>query len=72
MTNEVHLNQLKPHPRNTEIYGEDQHIKDLAESIQKHGLQKALVITQNFVIVSGHSRYQALKMIGATKGEVRK
>ena len=69
MTNEVHLNQLKPHPRNTEIYGEDQHIKDLAESIQKHGLQKALVITQNFVIVSGHSRYQALKMIGATKAK---
>ena len=69
MIKDVPVNLLKPHPRNVEIYGEDQHIKDLAESIQKHGLQKALVITQDFVIVSGHSRYQALKMIGATKSK---
>ena len=69
MIKDIPVNLLKPHPRNTEIYGEDQHIKDLAESIQKHGLQKTLVVTQDFVIVSGHSRYQALKMIGAEKAK---
>ena len=63
---EVELNSLVPHPKNAEIYG-DEDVSDLIESIKKYGMVSPLVITENGVIISGHRRARACKTLGIQK-----
>lgn len=47
---------LLPHPRNVTIYGEDEDVTQLVESIRTSGWIKPLVITPDRVVISGHRR----------------
>jgi hypothetical protein len=61
------VSSLKPSPENTQLYRcvhEDPDIDELAESIQRRGLQEPLVVTADNYIVSGHRRHAALLRIG--------
>ncbi|MFL0194849.1 ParB N-terminal domain-containing protein [Clostridium sp. WILCCON 0269] len=58
----IDINLLKPHPRNREIYGEED-IKELANKINESKFIKSLVISQDNVIVSGHRRYAACLLL---------
>lgn len=55
---------LSPHPKNEELYGEEQLPVDFVESIDRHGIREPLVITDEDRIVSGHRRWQASKELG--------
>jgi ParB/RepB/Spo0J family partition protein len=63
MSETISLSLLKPHPRNVEIYGEED-VSDLAARIRQSNWIKPLVITQANVIISGHRRWQAAKSLG--------
>jgi len=56
---QVSPNLLKPHPRNSSIYGEDEDATELVELISQSGWVKPLVVTPSFRIVSGHRRWKA-------------
>lgn len=66
----ISLNILKPHPLNSEIYG-DAADADLVESIEANGILTPILITGDKaeigpnVIISGHRRYYAAKRLGA-------
>lgn len=59
----IDITLLKPHPRNFEIYGEED-IKQLAEKIKISGWIKPLVINKDNVIISGHRRCYACLGLG--------
>lgn len=59
----VPLSMLKMHPKNIEIYGEED-VTTLAQSIAESGWIKPLTVTPEYVIVSGHRRYQAAAQLG--------
>jgi ParB/RepB/Spo0J family partition protein len=63
MIKEVDINSLKPHPKNIEIYGNED-IKDLVDSIRQYGLKQPIMITDKNVIISGHRRVKACKQLG--------
>ena len=52
--------ELRPHPANKSIYGDEPVDQDLVESIRKFGVKEAIVITSDGVILSGHRRVKAL------------
>ena len=62
--NQVDPKTLKPHPRNSSIYGENEDISKLIESICQSGWIKPLVITSDNVIISGHRRWEAALELG--------
>jgi hypothetical protein len=55
---------LKPHPRNASLYGEDESVDDLVELIGNSNWLKPLVITPDFIIISGHRRWKAALQLG--------
>jgi N6-adenosine-specific RNA methylase IME4/ParB-like chromosome segregation protein Spo0J len=58
------VSELRPHPRNVGIYG-DENIDELAERIQSSGgWIKPLVITSHGMIISGHRRWKAAQKLG--------
>jgi len=67
---EINLSLLKPHPLNSEIYG-DAADADLVESIESNGILTPILITGDKaeigpnVIISGHRRYYAAKKLDA-------
>src|SRR5436190_2300890 len=62
----VDINLLKPHPRNIEIYGNED-ITALQQSIEESGWIKPLTVNPEHVVISGHRRYRAAKALGYTK-----
>lgn len=64
----INVKDLKPHPMNTQIYGEED-IKELAEKIKESGWVKPLVITPDGTIISGHRRLKACLMLGIEEVE---
>ena len=61
----VRLGDLKNHPKNSEIYELDNEpINDLADQMDKLGLQHPIIITDDNVIVSGHRRVKAANKLG--------
>jgi len=60
----IGLDQLKPHPRNEEIYGSTESIADLVELIQLKGYVQPLTVKTDGTIVSGHRRWRALSALG--------
>jgi ParB/RepB/Spo0J family partition protein len=55
---------LKPHPRYRKIYGEDEDISQLVESIRTSGWWRPLLVTPKRTIVSGHRRWRAALELG--------
>lgn len=60
----IGLDQLKPHPRNEEIYGSTESIADLVELIQLKRYVQPLTVKTDGTIVSGHRRWRALAALG--------
>jgi ParB family chromosome partitioning protein len=60
---QVSLHLLTPHPRNASIYGTDEDVSDLVELIAESNWVEPLVITPNYVIVSGHRRWKACQIL---------
>lgn len=60
---QIDPNLLKPHPRNYQIYG-DEDVSELAELIRSCGWIKTLVVTANNTIISGHRRWKATLALG--------
>lgn len=60
---QININELKPHPRNSEFF--DDMTGDawnaFKESISTSGIIEPIVVTQDMVIVSGHQRVRAAK-----------
>lgn len=63
MAEMIEIKKLKPHPKNSEVYGEED-VSELVESIKKHGMHKEIIVNKDFVIISGHRRYNAALEIG--------
>jgi hypothetical protein len=58
---EIDINELKPHPKNKEIYGDDD-VSDLVTLIEARGkIIRPLLIKRDFTIISGHRRWKAAK-----------
>ena len=57
------ISELKPHPRNEEIYGENENVDELVASIKKSGVVTILTITKDNVIMAGHRRWRACKQL---------
>lgn len=56
------LRDLKPYPKNAKKHSKEQ-IKNVAESIKEFGWQQPIVVDDNNVIIIGHCRYQAAKLL---------
>lgn len=58
----VNPNQLKPHPKNAEIYFD---LNDgLDKSIKQHGILRPIIVNRDFVILDGHRRWVRAKKFG--------
>jgi len=55
---------LKPHQKNSAIYGESEDVTELIELIRMSGWVKPLVITPTGTIISGHQRCKAVLALG--------
>jgi len=62
-----HPRELKPHPLNIEIYGEENVDSDLVKSIKLKGILEPLVIKEDNTILSGHRRWKAAKSLKISK-----
>ena len=60
------INDLKEHPLNIKIYGNEIVDNDLVENIKNNGLLVPLTIKKDGTIISGHRRFKALKEIDIT------
>jgi len=68
--------ELEPHPKNAEIYGDTGDVSQLdetfVESIREKGVLEPLVITDGKQIISGHRRWLAAKATDTETVPVRK
>ncbi len=55
---------LKPHLRNSTIYGLDEDVTELVAMIRISGWVKPLVVTPTGTIISGHQRWKAVLALG--------
>ena len=64
---------IREAPENVGIYGEitDAEVEKLAESMKKHGILEPLVLTLDFILVSGHRRFRAARLAGIERLPVR-
>lgn len=60
---QAHPDQLKPHPKNAEVYG-DSADSGLVDSIRSLGVQQAIYAKRDGTIISGHRRWYAAKTAG--------
>ena len=68
----MRVDSLKPNPINSEIYDDNQSaLNDLKESIQQNGLLEPITIDESDMVISGHRRLSALKMIGIKNVDCR-
>lgn len=66
---QIEVSKLKPHPRNNEFFdditGDQWNV--FLESIQTSGIVEPIIITQDNVIVSGHQRIRAARILHIDK-----
>ena len=58
------LSELKQHPKNKLIYGVEEDLSDLVESVKELGVLEPIMINKKNVIISGNSRWRAAKIAG--------
>lgn len=66
-----HPEDLTPHPKNEEIYVDDDLPPDFIDSIRDHGVREPLVVTPDDRIISGHRRWRAARQVGLESVPVR-
>ena len=59
------ISELKPHPLNEEIYGENESIDELVATMRKSGIVTIMTITDDNVIIAGHRRWKSCKQLVA-------
>jgi len=73
---DVHPDDLTPHPKNQEIYGDTEDADDLndefVESIKQKGVLEPLTVTSDGKIISGHRRWVAAQEVNLSTVPVRK
>lgn len=62
----VPIGQLTPHPKNPKKHNDD----GIEKSIGTHGYVEPIVVDENFQILSGHGRWEALKKLGYTTVDI--
>ena len=66
----MRITDLKPHPKNEEIYGYDEVITDLVDRIHQSGQVHTLVVNQEGYILAGHRRRRACMELGIKEVDV--
>lgn len=61
---EMKVADLKPHPKNEEIYGANEDISDLVAKIKKSGRVHTMTVNSNGVVLAGHRRLKACIELG--------
>jgi DNA modification methylase len=59
----VPISSLRPYERNARIHSPHQ-IREIASSMEKFGVTTPILIDRNRVVVAGHARLEALKLLG--------
>jgi hypothetical protein len=59
------LSQLNPNPRNARTHSRRQ-IRQIADSIAAFGFNSPILVDENAVIIAGHGRVEAAKLLGMT------
>lgn len=59
----VALDHIKPHPRNTRTHSKKQ-IRQIADSIRAVGFASPVLIDENGVLLAGHGRLEAARLLG--------
>ena len=62
----VPIDKIKPYEKNAKKHSKRQ-IEKIANSIEQFGWKQNLVIDNNGVLVVGHGRYEAAKLLGLTE-----
>ena len=62
-TYEVSVSEIRPYEKNNKKHPKSQ-IEDIAESIKQFGFKQPIVVDKNKVIIIGHGRFEAAKMLG--------
>ena len=57
---------LRPHPRNARTHSKKQ-IRQISESISNFGFTVPILIDEKGVIIAGHGRFEAAKLLGLTE-----
>lgn len=65
------VEELSPHPKNTEIYGDAKPGEQFTESVREKGVLEPLVIKGDKTILSGHRRWTAAEEVGIERVPVR-
>ena len=72
----IRINNLKPHPKHSEIYQTPKDIrsewKDLFTSIEENGMMQPIIISQDNTIISGHRRWMVAKNLSWNEVKVEK
>ena len=63
----IKISDLKPHPKNAEIYGCDEDVSDLVDKIKRSGQVHTLVVTSKGIVLAGHRRMRACQKLGITE-----
>lgn len=61
---EMKVADLKPHPKNEEIYGYGEDISDLVKKIKKSGRVHTMTVNSDGVVLAGHRRLKACIELG--------
>ena len=63
-TVEMKVADLKPHPKNEEIYGVNEDISDLVQKIKKSGRVHTMTVNSKGIVLAGHRRLKACIELG--------
>lgn len=66
----IRISDLRPHPKNEEIYGHNEKISDLVEKIKRSGQVHTLVVTSKGIVLAGHRRLRACRELGIEEVDV--
>lgn len=65
MSETVRIDQVKPYSKNAKKHP-DKQIKQVAASIKEFGFNQPIVVDKNNVVIVGHGRLEAAKLLGLT------
>ena len=64
------LSPLTPYKNNAKIHNKKQ-IETIAKSLEEFGWQQPIVVDRDNIIIAGHGRYEAAKLLGLETAPVK-